>query len=82
MKVEVTASNVNEFKPITVNLSFTIEDLTELSLLVEDTQSFERDGGLSDSDGVVYSPVTNGIMSKVFKSINPKLPKEEGKSKP
>ena len=81
MKVEVTATNVNEFKPITINLSFTIENVNELSFLVEDIQSFEKDGGLSDSDAVRYSPITNGIVNEIFKSINPTLPKEEGKAK-
>ncbi len=78
MKVEVTATDVAEFKPIVVSIEVTIEDLQEYTDLLEDEGLFSSDVKLSDSEGTPYSPVTNTVVKKFLDSIV-KPAKEEGK---
>lgn len=80
MKVEVTATNVAEFKPVDINLKISIDDISELAALAEDAFSFKRDSGIQDTDGVAYSNVVQKVLSKIFKSvISPAM--EEGNKK-
>ena len=81
MKVEVTATNVQEFSPVTLNLSVKVEDVSELASLSVDADMFATDGlKISDSNGRPYSDELSTIVTSLFTNLI-KSKQEEGEKK-
>lgn len=81
MEVTVTTVNVEEFKPIKVDLSITIEDVSELASLSVDAATFATDGlKVTDSNGTAYSDELNKVITILFTNLL-KWKSEEGEKK-
>lgn len=82
MEIKVTATNVQEFKPIKLDLSIEIVSIKELGLLAEDLKMFQEDNEvLIDSNGHPYSQELNCIVKSVLSNIFKQITTQEGEKK-